>query len=308
MPNFKPCLYAFDMNSFFAREYSTLTKDGEPQGRSAFFEGEPVFAMAGTLRLMQKEFHYMHTEMGNIYTHIALVFDHPGKNFRHALDPNYKANRPPKPESWRRQEMMLCEFFQQLGFPCLQIEGVEADDVIGTLANSLALKDIFTMIFSGDKDMMSLCNYHIALRAGRERKTYDNDAVAEKFGVPCERVLDYLTIVGDAVDGVKGIPNLGDAAAKTILNHMTLPDLLDNPQQLITLNIRGGKKVAEWIQAHRHEVAILRQLIQLKLDVPLNTNLKSLRMSPPDIRDNLIGRFIKQRNIQHAIPDSVWPQ
>lgn len=293
----KPCLFAFDMNSLFARTYSVKTKDGEPAGPRDFFEGTPIFALQSTLSLMQKEFNYIHNVQGITCTHLVLVFDHGGKNFRHALDPSYKSNRPPKPDSWKAQEELLYDFFHRLGFPCLKVEGVEADDVIATLSTSLSMRDIFTIIFSGDKDLMSLCDHHIALYAGRDNKLYDDVRVAEKFGLPCDRLLDYLTIVGDSADGVKGIPDLGPGAALKILSEMPLADLLNDTSALSRLKIRGHEKIAQWINGNKEQVSILQQLIQLKRDVPLNTNLKSLRMQQAHSDNTMISRFIQSRNI-----------
>lgn len=301
----QPCLFTFDMNSIFARTYSVKVKDGEPVGPGNFFEGMPIFALRSTLSLMQKEFNYMHSIQGNTCTHLALVFDHPGKNFRHRLDPGYKSNRPPKPDSWQKQESMLMDFFTQLGFPCLMVEDVESDDVIGTLGRSLSKKGIFTTVFSGDKDMMSLCDHHIILYAGRENKLYDDLVVEDKFGVPCNRLLDYLTIVGDVADGVKGIPDLGPDAAKKILAQYALQDVLNDVDILRKLKIRSADKIAVWIGENREKVDVLRQLIQLKLDVPLQTNLKHLRMRPAEIKDNIVGRFIQSRRIAHEIPNTI---
>lgn len=294
----KPCLFIFDMNSYFARVYSIKTKNGEPAGRYDFFESVPIFALQSTLTLMQREFEYVHRAQGITCTHIALVFDHEGKNFRHDLDPSYKSNRPPKPDSWTQQERLLYNFFSQLGLPCLKIAGVEADDVIATLARNLSNKDIFSMIFSGDKDLMSLCDHHISLFAGRDTKLYDDIVVSEKFGVPCNRLLDYLTIVGDSADGVKGIPNLGPDAAVKLLNHMTLDDIIANPAVLSQHKIRGADKIGQWIQDNTDRVHVLRQLIQLKTDVTLNANMNMFHPKSPTIQDDLVGRFITSRKIQ----------
>lgn len=302
----KPCLFAFDVNSFFARCYSVAVKNGEPNGKNDYFEGVPVFCLIPTLRLILKEFHIIHTQANCPYTHIALIFDHPDKNFRHELFDGYKSNRPAKPESWRIQESMLVHFFAQLGFPCLQISGVEADDVIGTLVVRLKLKDIFTIIFSGDKDLMSLCDHHVDVFAGREGILYNAESVSEKFGVPCHRLLDYLTIVGDTADHVKGIPGIGPDAAVKILNSISLDELLQDPDQLIALKVRDAKKISAWIKDNEPTILLFRQLIQLKLDVPLQTNLNKLRMSTSELQSDFIGRFIQQFRVKHTIPDPVF--
>lgn len=293
-----PCLFIFDMNSLFARTYSALTKKREPNTPNDYFEGEPIFALLPTLRLMLKEVRACERLIARRFTHIVLVFDHQGKNFRHGLSDKYKRNRPEKTSSWKKQEALLSDFFNQLGFATLQISGVESDDVIASIAYKLKNVDIFKVIFTGDKDLMSLCNENTLIYAGRENKLYDPNAVESKFQIPVHCLLDYLSLVGDQVDGVSGIPGVGPDSAIKILQQMSFDQMLENPSYLMTLPIRGAKNIAHWLSENPEDAKLQQQLIQLKTDVMLHTNLSIMKISPAQIKNNLLGRYIQNRHLE----------
>jgi DNA polymerase-1 len=215
-------------------------------------------------------------EMGVVPTHIALVFDPLGKNFRHTLFPDYKGNRPPKVAERRRQEELMYDMFTAMGYPCLRVDDVEADDVIGTLATKLSANNIKTYIFTGDKDIMSLVNHNTFVWAGIKKKLYDEREVRLRFNLPPERVIDFLAMQGDSSDNIAGIKGIGEKTAALMLADRTLDDILANPDALLDSGIRGIKGVVETLKKDTQHIALMRQLVTLKLDVALNINLKEL--------------------------------
>jgi DNA polymerase-1 len=281
----EPCLFAFDINSHFARIYTSLTKDGDmPNGPNATFAGKPVFCLKPLLNLVNNEIRAM-ASRGIGYSHIVLVFDAPGKNFRHRLDPNYKGTRPPKPEEWKIQEALMYDMFKALGFACLRIDDVEADDTLATLATILGPKGVDIVFFTGDKDIMSLCTQSVSVYAGRLKKWLRQGDVEAKFGVPVERLLDYLAMDGDVIDNVSGVPNIGPKRAACILNEMSMAEMLEKPQKLLELGFSGCKGVVTWLSDKDNikKAKMSRMLVDLKTDVDLGLkNLNEMRKKPPE--------------------------
>jgi DNA polymerase-1 len=280
----KPCLFAFDINSHFARIYTSLTKDGViPDGPDAFFAGKPVFCLKPLLNLVNNEIRAM-ASRGIGYSHIVLVFDAPGKNFRHRLDPNYKGTRPPKPDEWRIQEALMYDMFKALGFPCLRIDDVEADDVLATLAINLGLKGVDVVLFTGDKDIMSLCTESVSVYAGCLKKWLRKKDVEDKFGIPVERLLDYLAMTGDVIDNVSGVPNIGPKRAASILNEMSMAEMLEQPRRILELGLKGCKGIVSWLSDGNNieKAKMSRMLVDLKTDVELGfKNLNEMRKKQP---------------------------
>lgn len=274
-----PCLFAFDVNSHFARNYSMQTKNGEPSGPNTHDEhGNPIYSLRPTLQSVMKEARVVN-ELGIQHTHMVAVFDHPSKNFRHELFPEYKGNRPPKPESWAYQENALFYYFQANGIPCIRQQGVEADDVLSTLSTILDSKGKRTVIFTGDKDILSLSRENILIYSGREKKLYGAQDVEAKFQVPCSRVLDYLTMLGDTADNVTGIEGVGEKTAQKIAAEISVQELINDPSVLIKMKIRGATKIAQWIHDNKEKVMLSHQLITLKKDVKLGVNLKDFQIA-----------------------------
>lgn len=273
------CLFAFDTMSHFARNYSVQTKNGEPSGPYTHdSDGNPVYALKPTLLSINKEIRILN-QMGIMHTHLVAVLDHPGKNFRHELFPDYKGNRPPKPDSWKYQETLLREYLESNGIPCIQKEGVEADDVLATLSCRLDEKRFKVVISTGDKDILSLCNDNISVYSGREKRLYDQAGVEEKFKVPCHRVLDYLAMLGDDADNVSGIAGIGGVTAPKVATRVSLDELLAYPGVLVDMKIRGGAKIAAWIEDNREKILLSQKLIALKKDVELGVNLRDYQVS-----------------------------
>ena len=182
-------LLLIDGSNYLFRAYHGLpplsTSNGEPTGAMRGFLG-----MLGRVQGMVKP------------DRAVVVFDAPGKNFRHAMYPEYKANRPPMPDDLRVQIEPLQKVLPDLGWPLLVVPGVEADDVIATLARKGRAEGMKIVIATGDKDMAQLVDENVTLLNTMNTKFYDRDGVIEKYGVPPERIIDYLALMGDKVDNV----------------------------------------------------------------------------------------------------------
>jgi len=232
--------------------------------------GEPTSAIKGVLsmlRRLQKDF---------AADYIACVFDAKGKTFRDDLYPDYKAHRPPMPDDLRCQIEPLHEVIRAEGWPLVVIDGVEADDVIGTLVQHAARKGIRSIVSTGDKDMAQLVNDHVTLVNTMSEETLDEAGVAAKFGVPPERIIDYLTLIGDAVDNVPGVAKVGPkTAVKWLTDYGTLDNLLAHADE-----IKGV--VGDNLRAARDWLPQARVLLTIKMDVALPFDFDGLVLKPRD--------------------------
>ena len=174
--------------------------------------GEPTGVIFGVINMIKKHL----TEGGPDY--FAVIFDAKGKTFRNDLYKDYKANRPSMPDDLAVQIKPLHDLIRALGIPLLVIDGVEADDVIATLAKQAAQRKIKTIVSTGDKDLAQIVNSRIHLLNTMNQVYLDIDGVEKKFGVPPERIIDYLTLVGDSVDNIPGVPKVGPKTAVKWLN------------------------------------------------------------------------------------------
>ena len=202
------------------------------------------------------------------------VFDAKGKTFRDAWYPAYKANRPAMPEELAAQIAPLFDIIRALGWPLLQEPGVEADDVIGTLARRAAAEGIEVVISTGDKDMAQLVDQYVGLYDTMKNERLNSDGVIQKYGVPPNRIIDYLTLIGDTVDNVPGVPKVGPKTAVKWLNEFG---------DLDTIIARAGEIGGVVGQNLRDTLAWLpegRRLITIRCDVPLPYSWDALRMQP----------------------------
>src|SRR5690606_35344141 len=175
-------------------------------------------------------------------THFAVVFDAPGKTFRDDIYADYKANRPSMPEDLRAQIQPLHDFIRALGLPLICETGVEADDVIGTLAQELAKAGHEVVISTGDKDMAQLVNNKVTLVNTMTNTLLDRAGVIDKFGVPPELIIDFLALQGDKVDNIPGVPGVGEKTALALLTGIgSLEQIYANLDQVATLDVRGAK-------------------------------------------------------------------
>lgn len=222
----------------------------------------------------------------------AVVFDAKGGTFRDTLFADYKANRPSMPDDLRVQIEPLHASVKAMGYPLLCVEGVEADDVIGTLARSSAALDRPVIISTGDKDMAQLVDGHITLVNTMTGSVLDVAGVHEKFGVGPEHIIDFLALMGDKVDNIPGVPGVGEKTAVGLLTGIGggLSDLYANLDKVPALPIRGAKSLPAKLEEHREAAFMSYELATIKIDVPLDIEVDALVCGEPD-REALLALY-----------------
>ncbi|MFO7603817.1 MAG: DNA polymerase I [Gammaproteobacteria bacterium] len=233
-------------------------------------KGEATGAMYGVINMLRRLLGEYQPE------HIAVVFDARGKTFRHDMYKEYKANRPPMPDDLAAQIPPIHDIIRAMGLPLIAVPGVEADDVIGTLARQAEASGIDTIISTGDKDMAQLVDAHVHLINTMTDSYLDRDGVVEKFGVPPERIIDYLALIGDTSDNVPGVPKVGP---KTAVKWLAEYDSLENIMQRAD-EFKG--KVGEYLRDTLEQLPLSRELVTIKCDVPLEVTPQSLNRNTPD--------------------------
>ncbi len=234
-------------------------------------QGQPTNAIYGVSNMLRKLISDYPTP------YFGVVFDAPGKTFRHELYDQYKAHRPPMPDDLRVQIQPLHELIRALGLPLIIEHGVEADDVLGSLAQTAASHGFKVIISTGDKDMAQLVNQQIMLENTMTNSRLDIPGVVEKFGVRPEQIIDYLALMGDAVDNIPGVPKVGPkTAAKWLQEYGNLDNLMANADQ-----IKG--KIGDNLRASLPQLPLSRQLTTIRCDVALHYSLDDLRRTEPDM-------------------------
>ncbi|EHJ93007.1 DNA polymerase I [Vreelandella boliviensis LC1] len=223
---------------------------------------------------------------------MAVVFDAPGKTFRDDMYSDYKAHRPPMPDDLRSQIAPLHACVKALGLPLLCIEGVEADDVIGTLAHHATQAGRDAVISTGDKDMAQLVNAHITLVNTMKDETLDEAGVEEKFGLPPALIIDFLALMGDKVDNIPGVPGVGEKTAIGLLQGMGggLETIYGDLERVKTLTFRGAKTLPKKLEEHREQAFLSYQLATIKVDCDLPVGLDDLDIAHPD-REALVTLY-----------------
>ncbi|MGB0712539.1 MAG: DNA polymerase I [Gammaproteobacteria bacterium] len=217
-------------------------------------------------------------------SHMAVVFDAKGPTFRNEMYAEYKANRPPMPEELAEQIAPLHELVKLMGLPLICVSGVEADDVIGTLAHQASQEGIETLISTGDKDMAQLVNEHVTLVNTMDGRVTDVDGVMERFSVRPDQIIDYLALMGDKVDNIPGVPKCGPkTAAKWLAQFGSLKGVMDNADQ-----VKG--KIGESLRATLDELPLSYDLATIKLDVDLERGPRELAVTEPDV-EGLRGKL-----------------
>jgi DNA polymerase-1 len=232
--------------------------------------GEPTGAIYGVINMLHKLLDDYQPD------YFAVIFDAKGENFRNDMYPDYKANRPPTPEPLTSQIEPLHEIIRAEGYPLLVIENVEADDVIATLARQAEARNIKTIVSTGDKDLAQIVTKDIHLINTMTNKLLDEAGVKEKFGVTPSSIIDYLTLVGDSVDNVPGVPKVGPkTAAKWLNEYGSLDEITRRAGEI-------GGKIGENLRASLAQLPLSKQLVTLKSDVALDIGLDQLRRKEPD--------------------------
>jgi DNA polymerase-1 len=212
-------------------------------------------------------------------SHIAVVFDAKGKTFRDDIYKEYKANRPPMPDELRSQIAPLHQIVKAMGFPIIVESGVEADDVIGTLARQASAQGIECVISTGDKDMAQLVDEHVTLINTMTNTAMDKNGVVEKFGVPAELIIDYLAMKGDKVDNIPGIPGVGDKSAVAMLNGIGgVKDIYANLDKIATLEFRGAKTMGAKIAQYEEQALLSYELATIECELKLEYEPTTLNM------------------------------
>jgi len=247
--------------------------------------GEPTGAVRGVTAMLRR------LEKDYPQSNIAVVFDAKGKTFRDDIYPEYKAQRPPMPDDLRSQIQPVHDIVRAMGFPLLMIEGVEADDVIGTLAQQATEKGIDVIVSTGDKDMAQLVNQHVTLVNTMTETVMDIEGVKEKFGLPPELIIDFLALMGDKVDNIPGVPGVGEKTALALLQNLgSIDDIYQDLEAVRSLEFRGAKKMPEKLAENKEFAELSYLLATIKCDVELDVSIEQLVNETPD-RDTLFDLF-----------------
>jgi DNA polymerase-1 len=242
---------------------------------------QPTGAIYGVINMLKK------LEKDYPADYIACVFDPKGKTFREDWYPQYKANRPPMAEDLSVQIEPLFEGIRALGWPLVIVDGVEADDVIGTMVTEAAKHGVKSIVSTGDKDMAQLVNDHVTLVNTMSNEVLDEAGVTAKFGVPAARIVDYLALIGDSVDNVPGVDKVGPKTAVKWLNEFgTLDNIIERADQIKGMVGENLRKTLDWLPMGR-------KLLTIKIDVELPFDPEALTKQQPD-RERLLAFYEAQ--------------
>jgi len=258
-----PPVVLVDGSSYLFRAYHALP----PLTTS---KDHPTGAIKGVISMLRR------LEQDFPGSKMVVVFDAKGKTFRHDLYEEYKANRPPMPEDLACQIEPIHEIVKAMGLPLLTVTGVEADDVIGTLANEATSKGIDVVVSTGDKDMAQLVSDHVTLINTMTETRMDRDGVVEKFGVTPEQIVDYLALVGDKVDNIPGVNKCGPkTAVKWLQSYDNLDNVIEHADE-----IKG--KIGEYLRDATETLPLSRELATIRTDVELDFGLEDLKLREQD--------------------------
>ena len=240
-------------------------------------KGNPTGAVKGVINMMRR------LQKDYPESTLVVVFDAKGKTFRDDIYPEYKANRPSMPDELRSQIEPIHNIIQAMGLPMLVIEGVEADDVIGTLALEATAAEQPVIISTGDKDIAQMVNEHITLVNTMTNTLLDREGVIEKFGIPPELIIDYLALLGDKSDNIPGVPGVGEKTALGLLQGLgSLDNIYARLDEVAALEFRGAKKMAPKLEEHKELAYLSYTLATIKTDVEMPMPLGELKNSEPD--------------------------
>ncbi|MFD3396026.1 DNA polymerase I [Alteromonas macleodii] len=260
----KPPFILVDGSSYLFRAFHGLPPLTNSKGQDT----GAIYGVVNMLKSLIKQYNP---------THMAVVFDAKGKTFRDDIYKEYKANRPPMPDELRSQIEPLHAIIKAMGLPVIVESGVEADDVIGTLAKHATEKGIDTLISTGDKDMAQLVNEHVTLINTMTNQQMDVEGVNTKFGIPPELVIDFLALKGDKVDNIPGVPGVGDKSAQALLNGIGgIDDIYKNLDKIADLSFRGSKSMAAKMQEYEEQARLSYTLATISIDLDLDYDVEAL--------------------------------
>ena len=251
-------------------------------------KGRPTGAVKGVINMIRRLLKDYHDST------VVVVFDAKGKTFRDDMYDQYKANRPPMPDDLRVQIDPIHKIIDAMGLPILTIEGVEADDVIGTLAVEASAQAQPVIISTGDKDIAQLVNEYVTMVNTMTDTVLNSEGVRHKFGVPPELIIDYLALLGDKSDNIPGVPGVGEKTALGLLQGIGgLDDIYSTLDQVAELDFRGAKNLAPKLAEHKELAYLSYALATIKTDVHLPLSLSQLKHRPSD-DDALLELFVEQ--------------
>ena len=263
-------LYLVDVSSYIFRAFHAIPPLSNKNGM-------PTNAILGVTNMLLKLVNEERPER------IAIVFDAGGPTFRDELFPDYKANRQATPNELLPQLPFVRQVIEAFRLPCVEVPGVEADDVIATLSASFASSALEVVIVTGDKDLMQLVGPHVTLFDTMKNQRTGVAEVQKRFGVSPEKVVEIMGLTGDSIDNIRGVKGIGDKTAQILIQAFGSVDgLLASLDRLETLKIRGAKRVRELLEGQAESARLSRELARLKSDVPLELTLDDLRLQAPD--------------------------
>ncbi|WP_233964759.1 DNA polymerase I [Pectobacterium versatile] len=290
-------LILVDGSSYLYRAYHAFP----PLTNSA---GEATGAMYGVLNMLRSLLLQYQP------SHVAVVFDAKGKTFRDELFENYKAHRPPMPDDLREQIEPLHKMVKAMGLPLLAVSGVEADDVIGTLAVQAEKVGKSVLISTGDKDMAQLVTPSVTLINTMNNSILGPQEVCDKYGIPPELIIDFLALMGDASDNIPGVPGVGEKTAQALLQGLGgLDSLYANLDKIAGLSFRGAKTMAPKLEQHKEVAYLSYQLATIKTDVELELSCDQLTVNELDVDElhRLFSRYEFKRWLLD-IESGTWMQ
>lgn len=288
-------LILVDGSSYLYRAYHAFP----PLTNSA---GEPTGAMYGVLNMLRSLLLQYQP------SHVAVVFDAKGKTFRDDLFAEYKSHRPPMPDDLRAQIEPLHSMVKAMGLPLLVTPGVEADDVIGTLALEAEKAGHAVLISTGDKDMAQLVTPNVTLINTMNNAILGPQEVCDKYGIPPELIIDFLALMGDSSDNIPGVPGVGEKTAQALLQGIGgLDALYGNLENIATLSFRGAKTMAAKLEQNKEVAYLSYKLATIKTDVELDLTCADLTVSAPDV--DTLQQLFKQYEFKRWLADveaGVW--
>ncbi|MEP2302581.1 MAG: 5'-3' exonuclease H3TH domain-containing protein, partial [Kangiellaceae bacterium] len=275
-------LILVDGSSYLFRAYHSMSQAGFTNSK-----GQPTGAIYGVVNMLKSLCKQYDSQR------IAVIFDAKGKTFRNDIYPEYKANRPPMPDDLRSQIEPLHNIIRALGFPIYAVEGVEADDVIGTVSRIATEQGQETVISTGDKDMAQLVNQHVSLINTMTNEFLDIEGVKQKFEIPPERIIDFLGLMGDKVDNIPGVAGVGKKTALGLIQGIGgIDEIYNNLDKIADLPIRGAKKLAEKMTDNEDQARLSYELATIALDVEVPFDIDELHIQAPD--KELLEEYYKE--------------
>jgi len=266
--------------------------------------GEPTGAMYGVLNMLRSLL------LQYKPSHVAVVFDAKGKTFRDELFEHYKSHRPPMPDDLRAQIEPLHQMVKAMGLPLLAVSGVEADDVIGTLALQAEKVGRPVLISTGDKDMAQLVTPNVTLINTMNNAILGPEEVNDKYGIPPELIIDFLALMGDSSDNIPGVPGVGEKTAQALLQGLGgIKTIYDNLDKVADLSFRGAKTMSAKLEQNKEVAFLSYQLATIKTDVELEVTYDQLNVNEPLVEE-LLGLF-RHYEFKRWISDleeGVWLQ